>query len=99
MKVNYDEVMRQMYITSIINITPLEKIEWVRNDGSKIEVDPDLIKEFKYTGLGNINFAEMYITRIINGEHEEVLKEAIAFNTLTSTSGEEYEKWSGINNG
>lgn len=38
-----------------INNTPLNEIEFYEN-GKKIEIDEDIIKEFEFTGLNNIDF-------------------------------------------
>ncbi len=44
-----------------INSIPLEQIEWYE-DGIKLEIHPDLIREFLFTGLDNTDFiiSEMY---------------------------------------
>jgi hypothetical protein len=75
MIVNYDEVVRQMEIRSGINRCPLEEIEWVRDDGSKIEFDLKLVEEFKFIGLNNINFVELFLSRVVEGEEKELLEE------------------------
>lgn len=75
MIVNYDEVLRQMEIRSGINRMPLEEIEWVRDDGTKIVFDPKLVDEFKFIGLSNINFVELFLSRVVEGEEKELLEE------------------------
>jgi len=75
MIVNYDEVVRQMEIRSGINRMPLEDIEWVRDDGTKIEFDPKLVDEFKFIGLNNISFVEFFLSRVVGGEEKQLLEE------------------------
>lgn len=75
MIVNYDEVVRQMEIRSSINRMPLEDIEWVRDDGTKIEFDPKLVDEFKFIGLNNISFVEFFLSRVVEGEEKQLLEE------------------------
>lgn len=75
MIVNYDEVLRQMEIRSGINRTPLEEIEWVRDDGTKIVFDPKLVDEFKFIGLNNISFVELFLSRVVEGEEKELFEE------------------------
>jgi len=77
MIVNYDEVVRQMEIRSGINRCPLEEIEWVRDDGTKIEVNPKLVDEFKFIGLNNTSFVELFLSRVIEGEEKELLEELV----------------------
>jgi hypothetical protein len=73
--VNYDEVMRQIEIRRGINSLPIDEIEWVRDDGTKIKFDPKLLEEFKFIGLCNINFPEIFLSRVIAGEQDLLLKE------------------------
>ncbi len=73
--VNYDEVIRWLEYKSSINKLELKDIEWMRDDGTKIEFDPRLIERFNFIGLNNINFAELFLTRVLAGEQGELLKE------------------------
>ena len=73
--VNYDEVLRQLKIRSIINGMALEEIEWVRDDGTRIEFDPKLIDEFKVIGLNNTSFVELFLSRVVAGEGKELMEE------------------------
>jgi hypothetical protein len=75
MIVNYDEVLRHMEIRSGINRMPLEEIEWVRDDGTKIVFDPKLVDEFKFIGLNNISFVELFLSRVVEGEEKELFEE------------------------
>jgi hypothetical protein len=38
-----------------INAVPLDEIEWYEN-GKKLEIEKDLIEEWKFTGLNNVDF-------------------------------------------
>lgn len=67
MLVNYDEVLRHIEYRRKINQCPIEEVEWVRDDGSKIEVKQEYIDDFKITGLSNVCFAETFIWNIVNG--------------------------------
>jgi len=75
MIVNYDEVLRQMEIRFGINRMPLEEIEWVRDDDTKIVFDPKLVDEFKFIGLNNTSFVELFLSRVVEGEEKELLEE------------------------
>ena len=72
--VNYDEVMRMFKFREKINKTELKNIEWVKDDGSSINIDDRLIEEWKFIGLNNCDFARDYITEILEGNEEELLK-------------------------
>lgn len=74
-EVNYDHLIRLLEERRNYNKIPLEDIEWVRDDGSKIEVDPKIIEDWKFIGLSNSEFAELCLSRIVAGEQEELLKE------------------------
>lgn len=74
-KVNFDEVMRALTFQSEVNALPLEEIEWVRDDGSVVKVDPKIIEDWKFVGLSNFCFVEINLTRIAEGKEDEVLKE------------------------
>jgi len=75
MIVNYDEVVRLIKMRFAINRCPLEEIEWVRDDGTKIEVNPKLIQEWKFIGLSNIDFPDFILSRIIAGEEKELFED------------------------
>lgn len=74
-KVNFDEVMRLLKFKKEINDLSLEEIEWVRDDESIIKVDPRIIEDWKFVGLSNCYFADINLTRIVEGKEKEVLKE------------------------
>lgn len=73
--VNYDDVMRQLKIRADLNKLPFEEIEWVRDDGTKIEFDKKFSEEWKFFGLSNVNFPELILSRVIAGEQKELLGE------------------------
>jgi hypothetical protein len=64
-----------MEIRAGINRMPLEEIEWVRDDGTKIAFDPKLVEEFKFIGLNNTSFVELFLSRVVEGEEKELLEE------------------------
>ena len=41
-----------------INSLPIEQIEWLRDDGSVVEVAPETLEEWRFTGLTNLCFIE-----------------------------------------
>jgi hypothetical protein len=53
-----------------INSTPLEDIELYRNN-EKIEIDPEMIEEWKFIGLSNMYFIfdEYYLGKPIHPDH------------------------------
>lgn len=65
-----------------VNSHKLEDIEWVRDDGSVITFDPQLIEEWKFMGLTNVCFLEMFLTRVVEGEEKELLHELNTWETL-----------------
>lgn len=73
--VNFNEVMRLIQVKNGINRIPLEEIEWVRDDGSKIEFDSRLTEEWKFMGMSNVHFVELFLARVVAGEQKELLKE------------------------
>jgi hypothetical protein len=77
MLVNYDEVMRQIKVRAALNRLSFEEIEWVRDDGTKIEFDKRLAEEWKFFGLSNVNFPELVLSRVVAGEQKELLEELV----------------------
>lgn len=73
--VNYDAMMRLLKTKGEVNSFKLEDIEWVRDDGTVIQVDPKIIEDWKFVGMTNISFVELILCRIAAGEQEQVLKE------------------------
>jgi hypothetical protein len=70
MKINIEEIIELQKRRLEINNIDLDKIEWFRN-GVKIEPSKEDIKEFKYTGLSNIDFCGCYL---LENEEFDILK-------------------------
>jgi hypothetical protein len=67
--------MKMMEFRKMIDeLDPLE-IEWVRDDGTIISCNKDLITAFTYTGMGNTYFATSVLSQIIDGKEQELLDE------------------------
>lgn len=75
MQVNFDEVMRWYEFQKKVNSVPLGEIVWYRDSGETIKVDPALLEEWKFIGMCNTTFAEMFLSRVVNGEEQELMKE------------------------
>ena len=75
MQINYDEILRYFDYAEKINSVKLKDIEWVRDDGSKIEIKPKLLELFRYVGVTNLMFAEMLMEDILAGKQDELIKE------------------------
>lgn len=55
MQIDINEVIRHIEWRKGINSIPLEKIEWIK-DGQKIQISQEVIDNWKFTGLNNIDF-------------------------------------------
>jgi len=55
-KVKIAEVIALKNRLKEINALELEKIEWVNENGEVIPINPKIVEEFIYTGLGNVDF-------------------------------------------
>ena len=58
LKIHVEEIIYLDEQLRRINRVPLNEIEFYEN-GVKLEIDPKLIEEFEFTGLGNVNFVLM----------------------------------------
>ena len=56
MRVDLEEVERLQDRHRAINMVPLDKIQWFR-DGKLVDVTPEMIREWEFIGLSNIDFA------------------------------------------
>ncbi len=54
-KISIEFIKRLHRHRSLINSEDLENIEFYEK-GKKVDIDPKLIEEFKFTGLNNIDF-------------------------------------------
>lgn len=59
MRVDVEHVLKLQAERKKINDLDFDEIEWYK-DGKKVEIDPEVKEEFKFTGLTNICFTEMY---------------------------------------
>lgn len=75
MQVNYDEVIRVLDYLDIVNGYKLKEIEWVRDDGTKIEVNPKVLEHWRFVGMSNHSFVEMILCEIVAGKEKEILEE------------------------
>lgn len=66
MKVNIEEVQALKARLLEINLTNLSDIEWFK-DGKKLDIAPEVLEEWKFIGLSNVEFisTEFYGTTII----------------------------------
>jgi len=78
--VSYDAVQRYFAFRQRVNAVALEDIEWVRDDGSVIVVDPALIEDWRFIGLTNFCFAESYLPEVVEGRGAELLKDIRTFD-------------------
>jgi len=58
MRVDLEEIRRLQARRREINSVPLAEIEWYEND-VRIEIEPDAILDWTFTGLLNTDFALM----------------------------------------
>ncbi len=73
--ISYDAILRWLDFKKVINGTDLNDIEWVRDDGSVIEFNPELIEHWKFMGMTNVCFAELFLSRVVDGEGDKLLEE------------------------
>jgi hypothetical protein len=74
-EINIEEVMALQNRRREINSTPLKEIIF-KKDGHPINIPPELLEEFRFTGLNNVDFIDMgfyeqtaeSITTFIEGE-------------------------------
>ncbi len=55
MRVDFEHVRKLHKERMKINQLDFEDIEWYEN-GEKVEIDPKIAKDFKFTGLNNTDF-------------------------------------------
>lgn len=72
MKVNIEDILDARNFLYSINAkwNKLEDIEW-HYDGKKVDVSKEEIEEWKFTGLNNTDFGEMYLLDRIHKEQED----------------------------
>lgn len=51
----------------LINKEELQDIEWIRDDGSEIEVPNTVYDEWRDIGLSNTTFAEIMLPDVVKG--------------------------------
>jgi hypothetical protein len=56
MKVKISEILELKRRMIDINMEILEDIEFLDDNGNKLEIDKNIIDEFKFTGLNNMDF-------------------------------------------
>lgn len=61
MNVNIEEVIELLEKRQTINMTPIEQIVWHIN-GQPIKLSPELLKEWCYAGLSNIDIVKTVFT-------------------------------------
>lgn len=54
--VNIKEILQMKNLITVINSYPLSNIDWVDENGEIVKIDKNIIQEFLYTGLSNIDF-------------------------------------------
>lgn len=66
MKIDIEEVQALKARLAEINLAQLQDIEWFK-DGQKLEIKPDVLEEWKFIGLSNVEFisTEFYDTTVI----------------------------------
>lgn len=60
MQVDLEELARVKQYLRHINNTPLDQIEWGYK-GLKLNIDPEVLAEWKFVGLNNTHFIESCI--------------------------------------
>lgn len=75
MQFSYDKLLRCKEFMDEINSCELKEIEWTRDDGSVLEVNSQLIEEWKNIGMTNTTFAEFFLSRVAIGEESLLLEE------------------------
>ncbi len=61
MIVKIEDWRKMMEFRKAINQANLEDIKWIDENGEVIVVDPQALDEWKFTGLGNVNFPEFML--------------------------------------
>lgn len=54
--VNIKEILQMKNLITVINSYPLSNIDWVDENDEIVKIDKNIIQEFLYTGLSNIDF-------------------------------------------
>jgi hypothetical protein len=68
MRIDIEEYMKLREEIKRINFVNIEDIEIYKNN-KKIDIRTDIVKEFKYTGLNNMDFVVMFTEE----EHDDFL--------------------------
>lgn len=55
-KIRISDVLRIAEEAAEINKTNFEEIEWLDENGAVIPIDEKILKDFKFTGLNNMDF-------------------------------------------
>lgn len=56
LKVNVDELLKYQAFLTRVNRENLSNIDFIGLDGKKMDLDPDIIKDFKLCGLNNVDY-------------------------------------------
>ena len=56
MRVSIEELQAMFKYRREINRADLRKVEWIKRDGSKVEVPEDLLERHEFCGLNNCDF-------------------------------------------
>ena len=66
MRVDVEIVEQIIFARWLINRLPFDKIEWYK-DGKPMNIPQEILDEYKFTGLNNIDFVE---TEFLMGEEK-----------------------------
>lgn len=69
-EVDIDEVLNMKAKLRYINLKPLDQITWTR-DGKPVEFSKQDIEDFKFTGLNNTDFIDIWVSGQLGKEHME----------------------------
>lgn len=73
--ISVEELKKHMDFIERLNKTPLDEVVWLDDKGKEVEIDPYLLKCWRFMGLSNSYFYELFVTRILAGEQDELRKE------------------------
>lgn len=68
MTVDIAELRTALDMLASINRMKLSDIDWIRADGTKIEIPQQVIDDWRFWGLSNISFAELMLPETANIE-------------------------------
>ena len=54
--VSIEDILQMKELMIMINSYPLENIDWIDERNDIVKIDKNIIEEFLYTGLSNIDF-------------------------------------------